>query len=306
MRKFFCCFGIFLLLSAKAWSRVTVFACESEWQAVAREIAKDKIDLTLGIAPTQNPQKVEIKYLIKRAGKARMFFCTGGGLEEKWLMDLASDSRNIKIIADPKKNILFAYDVVNAGNLDNKLGSRVHLNPHNISKIAAEFTLRIKELDPINAIFYQNSYENFTKKWQKKIIEWEAKSKSLKGMTFIAQDDSWKYLEDWLQIKILTFSEFEKKSQSKAINLYNFARKLENVDAEAIIFASFENKKDLLWLRDKLRKRMILLPFTVNGSANSQDLVKMFDATVNRLLTDCSSGVCESLAPAAKMTVKFK
>ncbi len=306
MKKFFYALGIFLFFSIEASAKVTVFACESEWQALAREIAKDKIDLTLGIAPTQNPQKVEIKYLVKRAGKARMFFCSGGGLEEKWLMNLASDSRNIKIIADPKKNILFAYDVVNAGKTGVDLGPRVHLNPHNISKIAAEFTLKIKELDPVNANFYQNSYEEFIKKWQKKIVEWELKSKALKGVIFIAQDNSWKYLEDWLQIKILTLADFEKKSQSKIINLHHFAQELDNVEVEAIIFASFENKKDLLWLRDKLRKRMILLPFTVNGSANSQDLTKMFDATVNRLLTDCSSGVCKSLAPATKMTVKFK
>jgi len=306
MRNFIYLFLVFFVLSYEAVAKVTVFACEPEWQNLAYIIAKDKIDITLGVSPTQNPKKIEIKPLIKRAGKARMFFCSGDGLEDDWLMRLASDSRNVKIIADPKKNILFAYDVIAVDETTQSLGPRVHLNPYNILKIADEFTSRIKELDPVNAEFYQASYTEFAEKWQAKIVEWEDKVQVLKGKNFIAYDDSWKHLENWLQIKIMVHNQDYKISQSKAVQLNEFAKKMRDYDIEAIIFASFEDKKDLLWLRDKLKKRMILLPFTVNGSANSSDLFKMFDATVDRLLTDCSSGICKSLAPAKEMTVKFK
>lgn len=291
MKKFFYGFllSLFTIFSAKA--EITILACEPEWQMLAREIAKDKIEINLAIPADEDPRNPEFKPLVKRATRARMFFCNGGELEEKWLMRLANDSRNIKIVSDPENNILFAQDFVDENFPDN-FGSRVHLNPYNIAKVAAEFTARIKILDPINANFYQNSYEEFSKKWAEEIIKWEKKAQPLKGKIFIASDETWNYLEDWLQINIISRDENISSSQSKAVQLNDFYKMTKDQKIEAIIFADFEDKRDLFWLSNKLKTRMTLLPLTVNLTSESNDLFKMFETTIARLLAECLNGIC--------------
>jgi zinc/manganese transport system substrate-binding protein len=185
-------------------------------------------------------------------------------------------------------------------------GSRVHLNPHNIDKIAAEFTRRVKLLDPIHANFYEKSYRDFAIKWQEAIKKWEERAFTLRGMPLIANDNSWNYLADWLGLEITTIIDSETMAKANPTSLQALVKKLKTNPVEAIIFARWEDKRNLLWLRDTAKVRVVSLPYSVGGSANNSDLFKLFDSIINGLLTDCSSGVCRSLAPPKTSTVKLR
>ena len=318
MKKILLIFGFFFV-AANAEAKITILACEPEWYSLARQIVQDKADINLAVSANQDAKNIEVKApLIAKARTARMFFCNGGDLEARWLTTLINKSYNLKAVTD-KESVLFAYDYADKiGGIDEpdftmvgkkkfyKNGVRVHLNPNNITKIAAEFTKRVKKYDPINADFYQQSYENFVKNWEVSIKKWEGRASALKGMTFIANDNSWSYLGNWLGFKIITLSDQENGDKPDVVNLNDLAKSLKTAPAEAIIFAGWENKKSLFWVRDTAKIRLVSLPFTVGGAANSINLFMMFDTTVNSLLTDCSKGTCVTLSEPENKKIKFK
>jgi zinc/manganese transport system substrate-binding protein len=311
-----CCF-FFIVSNAQA--KITIFACEPEWAALARQIVKNEATIQVATTSDQNPRNVEVKSTLVAASRsAAMIFCSGGDLEQSWLPTMINKGYNLKALTNDNSLLLainyienprsFNKDeVVRVGRKEYlRNGSRVHLNPHNIDKIAAEFTRRVKLLDPIHANFYEKSYRDFAIKWQEAIKKWEERAFTLRGMPLIANDNSWNYLADWLGLEITTIIDSETMAKANPTSLQVLVKKLKTNPVEAIIFARWEDKRNLLWLRDTAKVRVVSLPYSVGGSANNSDLFKLFDSIINGLLTDCSSGVCRSLAPPKTSTVKLR
>jgi zinc/manganese transport system substrate-binding protein len=301
---------IFLfLLSNQAQAKLSIFACEPEWGSLARAIVKDKMDIDVATNSSQNPKFVDVKaVLVAPARRAKMIFCSGGGLEEKWLNSLIHRSTNLAAISD-ENSLLFAYDYAEKPkNIPAKFkylqsSARVHLNPNNLIKIANEFTRRIKIIDPLHAQFYQENNEDFVKKMEKAIVAWEQKAAPIKGMPLLANDNSWVYLADWLGLDISTLYNPETGKKPDVLRLHEIVVELKSNPVEAIIFAGWEDKKSMFWIRDTAKVRVLLVPFSTKGPT---DLFKMFDLIINALLTDCSSGTCKTLGKVVKTNVRFK
>ncbi len=297
------------MLSNQAQAKLSIFACEPEWGSLARAIVKDKMDIDVATNSNQNPKFVDVKaVLVAPARRAKMIFCSGGGVEEKWLNSLINRSTNLAAISD-KNALMFAYDYAEKPkNIPAEFkylqsSARVHLNHNNLIKIANEFTRRIKIIDPLHAQFYQENCEEFTKKMQKAIVVWEKKAEPIKGMSLLANDNSWVYLADWLGLNISTVHNPETGKKPDVLRLHEIVAKLKSNPVEAIIFAGWEDKKSMFWIRDTAKVRVMLIPFSTKGPT---DLFKMFDLIINALLTDCSSGTCKTLGVVEKTTVKFR
>jgi len=290
MKKILLTFALFLVANS-AQAKITIFACEPEWGSLARAIVRDAADIDVAITENQNAQTVDVKtVLVNVARKAEMVFCSGGGLEDKWLSALINRSSNLAAISNENSLMLAANYV--AKPIAQK-GARVHLSPYNILTIAAEFTRRVKLLDPIHATLYQKNHDEFAKKWKEQIPKWEKKAAPLKGLKFMANDNSWGYLSDWLGLNIETIIDSKTGAKPDVLRLHAIADNLKTNPVEAIIFAGWEDKRSILWLRDTAKARVVSVPFTTKGPT---DLFKLFDVALNALLTDCSSGACKTLA----------
>jgi zinc/manganese transport system substrate-binding protein len=288
--------SIFILLgflfAQSAEAKVSIYACEPEWASLASEIVGNKAEVLKGSVPQENPANVLVTNgVIRVIRTAEMVICTGGGLEDKWLMQAINKAANLKILTNPDALLLVYGATASSSNVV----PRPHLNPHNILPVAAEFTRRIKLLDAVNADFYQRSYDKFAAKWQNSILLWEKAAASLKGMRVVIGDDSWLELVKWLNLEVAAKIDTQKSSIKNNEHLNKIATELKAAPASAIIFASYENKKPILWLSEKTKTRLILLPFTVGGSANSGNLFSFFATTVNLLLVDCKKSVCPNL-----------
>ena len=292
---------IFLLcFSVKAAeAKITIFACEPEWASLAYEIVGNKAQIVTGTSPMENVANVRVSNgLLKAIRSADMVFCSGGGLEAKWLTRAINESDNVAARTNSEALFLISGDIARS----EKVLPRAHLNPYNIALVATEFTRRIKLLDAIDSSFYQTSYEKFSVKWQNSIKLWEKAAEPLKGMRVVISDDSWLDLTRWLGLNIAAKIETKKSFIKNNQSLNEIVLELKNNPAEAIIFANYEDKKAIFWLSEKTKTRVILLPFTVGGAANSSDLFSLFATTINLLLTDCSKSLCPKLAivPAKK------
>jgi zinc/manganese transport system substrate-binding protein len=283
-------FTVFLIGRAEA--KITVYACEPEWASLAREIVGKKAEVFLGTSPFENPANVRVtSSLLNVVRQADLIFCTGGGLEAKWLKRAIEEGNNIRVRTNPEATLL----VYGAAGDGKKILPRPHLNPHNISKIAVEFTRKMKILDAVNADFYQKSYEDFAKKWDSMIQLWEKAALPLKGMRVVISDDSWLELTKWLGLEVAAKIDAQKSYIKNNQSLNEIVGELKKNPAKAIIFANYEDKKSILWLAEKTKTRVVLLPFTIGGAANSADLYQFFATTINSLLVDCSKSVCARL-----------
>lgn len=287
MKKLFLTFAFFIFVQS-AQAEVLIFACEPEWASLAREIVGNKARVILATKANEDPAAVRVTTdLLKLIRPADMVFCTGNGLEASWLDIALNKSGNLTVLTRPN-NILFAYDYA----VTKSSSSRIHLNPYNIASVAAEFTRRIKLIDGLNEIFYQKSYENFSERWQKAIVFWQSAAGPLKDMRVVVQNDNWQEMINWLGMKVAIKIEPQKTRLANNKVLSEALRTLKENPASAIIFANYEEKTSVMWLSEKSRTRLVLLPFTVGGAANSADLFQLFSTTINLLRADCTRVLC--------------
>ncbi len=298
MKKLIFSFLLFFI-TTNAQAKITIFACEPEWGSLAREIVKDKANIVTAIRAVQNPAGTIPRdpNLVRMMVNADMVFCSGNNLEKKWLPDLLKKSSNAKIRSG--EAILMAADYAAKlkytdlqPNLDGQNIARVHLDPHNIPKIAEKFTELVQFIDPLNQFFYQKSYKDFIQRWNIATKIWEQDIEQLKGLPVVVRNDAWAYMIEWMKLVVVAKIEKENGIEPDRNYLKTVLKNLKTNPAEIIIFADFEDKTAIFDLSKKTKTRVIFLPFTVGGLINTDDLFEMFDHTINRLKTDCSKTVC--------------
>src|SRR5688500_10081807 len=148
-----------LLISTPAAAALNIFACEPEWGALAKELAGDKASIYIATTAFQDPHRIEARpSLIARARSADLLVCTGAELETGWLALVQTQSGNARIqtgrpVYFEATQGLSLIDVPQR--LDRSLGDihaagnpHVHLDPHNITRVAAALGERMAQLDP--------------------------------------------------------------------------------------------------------------------------------------------------------------
>lgn len=299
MKKLSLLFSL-VLFSFNAEAMPTIIACEPEWGDLAYEIAQDKVIVKVVANAEQNPSLIKVdRRVVGLFRKADMVFCAGGGLESNWL-DLAIQRSHNPKIKDRQDVHLMAADYVekqselpkNGGDTSDKASPRIHLNPHNIIPIAAEFTRRMKILDPLNASFYQKSYENFARKWQSEIQTWEKAAQPLNGMRVVIHDDSWMELVNWLNLNVTLKIADRPEQNVRRGDLGLLVQNFRNSPANLIILGISENKEAAFFLSRKTRTKVVLLPMTVGRVSNAFNLFEMFSVIINTLLDNCAKTSC--------------
>lgn len=285
------------LAQAKDFATTQIFACEPEWGALAKEIVGNKAKVVVTTNEFQNPHFVQAKpSLIADVRKADIIFCSGSDLEIGWLPVLLEKSSKPEIQVGGK-GYFMASDYVRklevpTQSIDRAKGDihpfgnpHIHLNPHNIPPVATEFLKRILEIDPANAKLYQKNYDEFIKKWNLAIVDWELKAKDLKNMPIAVKHNHWAYLVDWLGLKVVVKLEEKLGIEPSTRYLMEVLAKAKSNPAEMIIYAPFENKDAIFWFNDRAKVRAILLPFTISStSSQSNNLFGLFDETIDTLL----------------------
>ena len=199
-------------LAPNAFSEVNVFACEPEWEALAKELGGDYVETFAATSARQDPHYIRAKpSLIAATRRADLIVCSGASLEIGWLPLLLQKSGNANTLPGGR-GFLLASDYVETlekpqsidrseGDVHPEGNPHLHLNPHNISIVAIELNKRLKEIDPDNAEGYQRNFDNFTAKWKEAMSRWEEEGKNLKDARVVVHHTSFSYLVDWLGLK---------------------------------------------------------------------------------------------------------
>ena len=285
--------GLFCTTSNLSHAIVNIFACEPEWEALAKEIGGEKVKTFSATHANQNPHYIRARpSLISKAVKADIIFCSGASLEVGWLPLLLQKAKGS--VQSGNDGYLMASEYVKVlektmvadrsmGDVHPEGNPHVHLNPHNISLIAKELTKRLELIDATNQSFYRSRLDNFILRWEEAINRWEKNSSDLKGMQVVIHHKTFSYLIDWLELTEVASLEVKPGIPPTASHLKGLLQQFKSKSPDVIIRTPFDPGDGSMWLSEKINTPAIIMPYTINGNDNSADLFALFENSINLL-----------------------
>ncbi len=294
MKKSLTLLLLLFLCAAPASAGLRVFACEPEWGALLRELAGDKIEVSVATSALQDVHQIDARpSLIARMRRADLVVCTGAELEAGWLPQLVRQSGNSKVVGGPALFMATEHVVTlekptaldrAAGDIHPQGNPHIHLDPDRILIVAKALSARLIVLDTVNSVVYQQRLADFSRKWQAAIIRWQAAAAPLKGKKVVVHHVSWIYLLKWLGMQQIGALESKPGLPPTSSHLSSLVNATKSEGTYAIISAAYQDQKPARWLAERTDVPVVVLPYTVGGDAQSKDLFGFFDSTIDKLL----------------------
>ncbi|MBA6291836.1 zinc ABC transporter substrate-binding protein [Colwellia sp. MB3u-70] len=282
-----------LTLSHCALAQMNIFACEPEYAALAKELAPDARIYSATTA-MQDPHQVQARpSLIAKMRQADLVICAGAELEVGWLPMLQMKAANVQV-RSTDKGLFFATEHVKTldqmSNVDRSMGDvhslgnpHVHFSPQRMLTIAQALTDKLIQLDEKQSAGYQQQLSRFTARWQLAMTQWQVKARDLQGMKVIAYHSSFRYLFDFANIEQVADLEPKPGLPPTSSHLASLLKRAKKGDIAAIIIASYQDQRGAHWLAEKSNLPVIVLPLSVGGNEQSNDLFSLYDSTLDLL-----------------------
>lgn len=285
---------ILSLAAAPAAQALNIFACEPEWAALVKELAGDAATTYVATTASQDPHYIQARpSLIAEIRKTDLLVCSGADLEAGWLPLLLRRSGNSAIQAGQPGHFMAAEHVRrlevptqldrSQGDVHPQGNPHVHLDPHNLRRIARALAGVLGQVDPARAADYQERLATFEDRWREATRRWEEQAAGLRGMNVISHHRSFSYLANWLGLNIVANIEPKPGIPPSSAHLARLLAQFESSKPAAILRTPYSEEKPSRWLSERLDVPDLALPYTVNG-AETPDLFALFDQTVQQLL----------------------
>jgi len=294
MRKFILILVATIFVANNAFA-LNIFTCEPEWQSLVKEIAQDKADIYSATNAKQDVHYIQAKpSLIAKIRQADMVVCSGADLEIGWLPLILKKAGSAKI-QEGGENLIYAANYVQTiekpvridradGDVHPNGNPHLHLNPYNVLKVAKVVSDKLMEIDSENASFYQKNYTDFSAKMNSQIKKWEQKAQSLKGINAITNHKNMSYLFDWLKIKTAGTLEPKPGIPATSKHLSELVEIVKNNHVAFIAYAPFESAKPAEWLSDNSGVKAIILPYTIGGNKETNNLFDLYENSIDLML----------------------
>jgi len=290
-------FCIAVQLPINALAALRVFACEPEWAALAEELGGDRVKVSVATHALQDPHYLEARpSLISRMRRADLLICTGAQLEIGWLPMLLTKANN-PAVRPGNPGYFEAGNHVShlevPASVDRSQGDvhpqgnpHIQMDPRNIALVARALSERLSSLDPEHAGEYKSTLEQFLTDWNAALAKWETDAAPLRGKRVVTHHKSWVYLENWLGLELVGTLEPVPGIPPTASHLSRLLARLgsDGSGADFIIRTPFQSDRPSEWLSERTSIPEMVLPFTVGGSEEADDLYGLYSDTIMRLL----------------------
>lgn len=287
--------AVLLAFPYAARAELNVFACEPEWAALAMEIGGAQVRATSATTAFQDPHYIQARpSLIANVRRADLIICSGAQLEIGWLPALLQKGNNPRVAPGAPgyfEASAFVERLEATANVDRAQGDihpegnpHVQSDPRNIALIAAALARRLQELDQDNASGYATRAADFDSRWRAAIARWQAQLEPIRGKRVIPHHKSWVYLERWLGLDEVATLEAIPGIPPTTNHLSDLVSQFSDGKADLIIRAPYQDSRASDWLSERTGIPAIVLPLTVGGTDEAEDLFALFDDIANRLL----------------------
>src|SRR6266481_3084187 len=188
---------------SQAAGKLNVMTATTDLAALAQEVGGDKIDVESIARGYQDPHFVEAKpsFLLKLR-HADLLVVVGLDLEIGWLPPLISQSGNPKIQPSSSGYLdasQFAEILEKPQGVVSRAMGDVHplgnphywLDPDNGRRIAKGISNKLAEMDPADAAYFQQRFQDFDKRLTAAEQNWENQMKPYRGRKAISYHLSW-------------------------------------------------------------------------------------------------------------------
>jgi zinc/manganese transport system substrate-binding protein len=296
MRNVFSVAAVLLSLAAMpAQAALKIFATVPEWGALAKEIGGERVEVFTATSGLQDPHHIQARpSLIARARDADLLVATGAELEIGWLPLVQRDSGNARIQTGQPGYFEAAHYVTMMelpSRLDRADGDvhaagnpHIQTDPRNFLKIGEALAARMAELSPADAPAYRAGWQDFANRWRAAIARWQAEAAPLRGVPVAVQHKAFPYLEDWLGLKEVATLEPKPGIEPSVAYLSRLLDQVAARPPRLVMRAAYQAPQAADWFGREAKVPVVVVPFTVGGSARASDLFGLFDDTVASLL----------------------
>jgi zinc/manganese transport system substrate-binding protein len=290
-----CAAALFAAIATPAYANLNVFACEPEWGALATEIGGDRVSVYTATTGGQDPHVVQARpSLIARARSADIRVCTGAELEIGWINLIVQQSGNARLQAG-RPGALDAASVVrllerptsvdrSQGDIHAAGNPHVQTDPRNMIPISRAMAQRFAQLDPANAQAYAQRQADFERRWNEALARWAQRAAPLRGVPIAVQHRNWIYLQSWLGLREVAALEPQPGVPPSSGYLAQVLQRLQATPVRFVIRAAYEDSRPSEFIAQRANIPAVMLPFTVGGSSQANNLFALYDDTITRLL----------------------
>jgi zinc/manganese transport system substrate-binding protein len=302
MKTIFCC-AVFawIALTSSAHAAINVFACEPEWGSLVKELAGERADVYVATTATQDIHRIQARpSLIARARLANLSVCTGADLEIGWMPLVRTQSGNEKIqlgasgfleVANYVPLIEVPAVVDRAmGDVHPRGNPHLQWGPRQIQLGANEIAKRLVQIDPAGKTEYDRRLADFTARWTAATARWSELGGPLKGVGIIQHHTNYSYLIAFLGMRLLGTLEPKPGVEPTSSHLNELIQRQGSDPARLIVRSSYHSPAASEWLAERVRIPAVMLPATVGGTEESDDLFSMYDEAIRRMLAAIGSG----------------
>lgn len=288
-----------VLLCKPSFASINVFACEPEYGELVK-IIDPKANIYIATTAFQDPHLIQARpSLIAQMRRADLLVCAGADLEVGWLPMLQMKSANPNIQNGKIGFFVAAQNVETLDKLDevsrdmgdvHALGNpHVHFDPHLLETIAQKLQQRLSQLTPANKEYYEQNLQHFVQTWTSFINQLQIEAHPLRGKKVIAYHSNFRYLFHWLDIDQVADLEPKPGLPPSSHHLANLLSLVKQQKIDAIVIASYQDRRGANWLSEKTGLPIIVLPLTVGGNNSSSTLFKLYENVVKLLLDAVSN-----------------
>jgi zinc/manganese transport system substrate-binding protein len=281
-----------LLLFSISLAKLKVVATYPWIGELAREIGKDQVSLYVIAKGTEDPHFVVPKPShIAKMRDADLLIVQGASLEAGFLPPLLQQSNNPKIqpgrqgYLDLSQFVELIEKPVNIsramGDVHPEGNPHYQLDPHNIPPLAKAIAERLCQLDSPNCAYYRGNLEDFLKRWNARLTEWDREFAKLKGIKVIQYHKLYDYfLRKYGMVLVGTLEPLP--------GIPPTGKHIEGLISQAqgvklILQDVYHEKRTAQFVAQRLNAKLVILPHEVGAVPEAKDLFSLFDEILRRL-----------------------
>jgi len=288
------CSSVFAL-PAHAAKKLNVITATTDLASLAQEVGGDRIDVEAIAKGYQDPHFVEAKpsFLLKLR-HADLLVVVGLDLEIGWLPPLITQSGNphiqpaaagyldasqfAEILEKPQGQVSRAMgDVHPLGN------PHYWLDPENGRRIAKGIANKLAEMDPPNAAYYQQRFQDFDKRLTAAEQNWDAQMKPYNGRKVVTYHKSWPNFAKHFNLDVVGYIEPRPGIPPTPGHTIELIQQMKRDNVKIIMVEPYFDLKTPNNIASGTGGKVLVMLPSVGGEKDITDYFKLFDYDIGLL-----------------------
>jgi zinc/manganese transport system substrate-binding protein len=277
-------------LPAYPASKLSIVTATTDLAALAQEVGGDRIEVESIARGYQDPHFVEAKpsFLLKLR-RADLLIVVGLQLEIGWLPPLITQSGNPKIQGPGAPGYLDASQFAQILEIPTSQVTRamgdVHplgnphywLDPENGRRIARGIMEKLSQMQPENAAYFQQRFQDFDQRVQQGEQRWEAAMKPYRGRKVVTYHRSWPNFAERFGLDVVNYVEPRPGIPPSPAHTVELIQEMRRDNVKVILVEPYFDLKTPNAVARETGAQVVVLMPSVGGEKEVTDYFKLFD-----------------------------